>query len=153
MDNNVLIRESRISDSASVYSLLRVIAELHKSGRPDIFVDLVSKYTEEQVINRLSQDDNGVFVAEIDSKVIGYIFCETKNEGDGKTLYIDDLCVDRSARRMGVGRMLVDKARAYAEEKGCNRLLLNVWEFNKNAIDFYEDYGFSTRSRHMEMNI
>ncbi len=153
MENNVLIRESKKEDSPAVYSLLRVIAELHKTGRPDIFVDLVSKYTLDEVGARLSQNDSGVFVAEYQSNVVGYVFCEVKTEGSGKTLYIDDLCVDQSVRRMGIGRMLIDKAAEYAKQKNCCRLMLNVWEFNKSAVEFYENYGFETRSRHMEINI
>lgn len=153
MQTNVLIRESKKEDSAAVYSLLLDIAKLHKSGRPDIFVDLVSKYSIEEVESRLSAIDNGVFVAVYQNTVVGYVFCEIKTEGNGKTLYIDDLCVASNVRRMGIGKKLIDRAREYAIEKDCVRLMLNVWEFNESAVDFYENYGFTTRSRHMEMNV
>ena len=151
--NNVIIRNSKISDSSSVYQLLCIIADLHKNGRPDMFPNLISKYTPTEVGDRLSKNDNGVFVAEVDGEVKGYVFCDVVEEASGKTLYIDDLCVDPSSRRLGIGRMLVNKAKEYAKDKDCNCLLLNVWEFNENALHFYEDYGFLTRSRHMELKL
>ncbi len=150
---NLIIRESKTEDSEAVYRLLLLIAELHRSGRPDVFGDLVSKYTIEEVSERLSKEDNGVFVAEIDEKVVGYVFCEVIKEGRGLTLYIDDLCVDPSARRHGVGRRLIDAAKQYAVQKNCSCVMLNVWEFNSDAVSFYEKYGFETRSRHMEIKL
>lgn len=153
MNNNVIIRKSAEKDSNAVYELLRVIAELHKNGRPDIFADLTSKYTLEQVRERLESTDNGVFVAEYKTEVVGYIFCDVIKEGNGLTLYVDDLCVDNSFRRMGIGKMLLDEASLYAKEKQCRLIMLNVWEFNESAIDFYENYGFTTRSRHLEMPV
>ena len=135
--NEITVRNSRVSDTESIYKLLRVIADLHRTARPDMFDGLVSKYTESEVEKRLSNEDNGVFVAEIEGAVVGYVFCEVIKEGSGNTLYIDDLCVD--------------KAGEYAKQKSCTCLMLNVWEFNENAISFYEKYGFTTRTRHMEL--
>ena len=153
MNKNVIIRESKESDSQAVYGLLCVIADLHKNGRPDMFPDLVSKYTVDEVRERLSGEDNGVFVADLEGKTVGYVFCEVISEGAGYTLYIDDLCVDPDFRRMGIARMLMDKTKEYAKSKNCARLMLNVWEFNQSAIEFYEKYGFETRTRHMEIKL
>ena len=41
----------------------------------------------------------------------------------------------------------------YAKEKNCRMIMLNVWEFNESALDFYEKYGFTTRTRHLELTI
>ncbi len=149
----VIIRKSITKDANAVHRLLRVIADLHKNGRPDMFPNLTSKYTVDEVRERLSKEENGVFVAEQNGEVVGYVFCDVIKEGNGLTLYIDDLCVDPEARRCGVGKKLLDKAREYGAEKECNFLMLNVWEFNKNAVEFYEKYGFTTRTRHMEIKI
>lgn len=153
MNEKVIIRNSEYKDACSVHRLLCIIAQLHKNGRPDMFPDLTSKYTEQEVADRLAKTDNGVFVAEFDGEVVGYVFCNVIKEGNGNTLYIDDLCVDPNARRMGIGRMLIDKTKEYASEKNCDFLMLNVWEFNENAVKFYEEYGFKTRTRHMEIKL
>lgn len=152
-NGSVIVRNSKTEDSESVHSLLRIIADLHKNGRPDMFPDLTSKYSFEQVQARLSAPENGVFVAESNGSVVGYIFCDIIKEGKGNTLYIDDLCVDPDCRRMGIGKKLLDKAKSYANETKCSFLMLNVWEFNSNAVDFYKKYGFETRTRHMEIKL
>jgi ribosomal protein S18 acetylase RimI-like enzyme len=153
MKTETIIRSACAGDSDAVYRLLRIIADVHKTGRPDIFEGLVSKYTHEEVKSRLSCCESGVFVAETNGDVSGYIFCEIRNEGKGKTLYIDDLCVDPEFRRCGIATALMNHARKYAKENECRMLMLNVWEFNESALDFYESIGFTTRSRHLELNI
>ena len=153
MNDKLKVRKSVEGDTDAVYRLLCVIADVHKKGRPDMFSDLVSKYTAEEVRARLSKDENGVFVAEINGSVVGYIFCEIIKEGKGLTLYIDDLCVEPEARRCGIATALMDHACAYGKEKGCQCLMLNVWEFNRSALDFYKKYGFTTRTRHLEMQL
>lgn len=150
---NVTVRPSNISDASSVHRLLCIIADIHRNGREDIFHGLQSKYTIEQVKERLSKQDNGVFVADINGSVAGYIFCDIITEGDGTTLYIDDLCVDPEIRKQGIGKALMDYAVSYGKQCGCRMLMLNVWEFNENAVRFYEKYGLTTRSRHMEIKI
>ncbi len=150
---NVTVRPSHISDADTVHRLLCIIADIHRNGREDIFKGLQSKYTLEQVKERLSKQDNGVFVADSNGSVAGYIFCDIITEGDGKTLYIDDLCVDPAFRKLGIGNALMDYAVSYGKEQDCRMLMLNVWEFNENAVRFYENYGLTTRSRHMEIKI
>ncbi|MBQ3231122.1 MAG: GNAT family N-acetyltransferase [Clostridia bacterium] len=146
----ISVRSAIAEDTDAVYGLLRTIADIHREARPDMFPDLVSKYTPDEVRERLSRSENGVFVAESDGSVIGYVFCDVIKEGRGNTLYIDDLCVDGSMRRSGVASALMNRAEAYANENNCKALMLNVWEFNESAIAFYEKYGFLTRTRHME---
>jgi ribosomal protein S18 acetylase RimI-like enzyme len=153
MNSEIIIRQSNVNDSQKCHELLLLIADLHKKGRPDVFEGLVSKYTLDQVKERLSSEDNGVFVAESDGAVVGYVFCDIIKEGSGLTLYIDDLCVDPSARKKGVATALMNYASDYGKEKGCRMLMLNVWEFNSSAISFYENFGFETRSRHLEKMI
>ena len=108
---NCVVRMARHNDAEAVYRLLKIIAKLHKDARPDMFPNLESKYTLDEVRERLSKDDNGIFVSEIDGEVNGYVFCELLNEGCGTTLYIDDLCVDPSARRQGIASKLMNSRR------------------------------------------
>lgn len=41
----------------------------------------------------------------------------------------------------------------YAKSNEASSIQLNVWDFNENAIKFYESLGMSTRNRRMELNI
>ena len=149
--NEVCVRTAVVDDSNDVYRLLRVIADLHREGRPDMFPNLISKYTVDEVEERLSKENSGVFVAEVNDVVAGYVFCDIIKEGSGNTLYVDDLCVDPEMRNMCIGKRLMDVAADYGRKSQCAQLMLNVWEFNRNAVKFYENYGLKTRSRHMDM--
>lgn len=153
MNVELIVRPSNINDAEKCYELLLLIADIHKKGRPDVFYGLVSKYSLEEVRERLSSEDNGVFVAEINGSVVGYVFCDIIKEGSVHTLYVDDLCVAPSARNKGVATALMNYASDYGKQKGCRMLMLNVWEFNTSAISFYENYGFKTRSRHLEKQL
>lgn len=153
MNEKIAIREAYITDAGEVYELLCIIATLHRNGRPDVFNGLVSKYNIEQLKERFAKKDSGVFVAECNCRVVGYVFCDIHQEGECRSLYVDDLCVNPNMRRMGIGKMLMDKAKEYGKIKECNFLTLNVWEFNASALDFYENYGLKTRNRQMEIEL
>ena len=66
-------------------------------------------------------------------------------------LDIDEFCVDKAYRRQGIASEMISFIRNYAKEKGWNRLELNMWEFNEEALAFYEAMGFKTYRRYMEM--
>ena len=68
-------------------------------------------------------------------------------------LDLDEFCVDAAARRRGVGRALMDFARQVGKERGFDRLELNMWEFNQDALAFYETMGFSTYRRYLELKL
>ena len=66
-------------------------------------------------------------------------------------LDIDEFCVDAAYRRTGVATEMIEFIRAYAKEEGFSRVELNMWEFNKAALAFYEKVGFLTYRRYMEL--
>ena len=66
-------------------------------------------------------------------------------------LDIDEFCVASAYRRRGIGAAMVDFIRSVAKERGIRRIELNMWEFNQDALAFYEAVGFTTFRRYMEM--
>ncbi|MBN2218732.1 MAG: GNAT family N-acetyltransferase [Kosmotogaceae bacterium] len=62
-----------------------------------------------------------------------------------KRARIDLMGVIPSFRREGVGFKMVDEAVRIAKWKGCDRIILEVPEKDKRAIDFYEKFGFRHR--------
>ncbi len=46
---------------------------------------------------------------------------------------------------------MVGYIRDFAREKGFHRIELTMWEFNQDALAFYEAAGFRTFRRYMEM--
>ena len=141
------IRFAKAGDEIAIAALLEKIYEQHANGRPDLFGGGKSKYTAQDVLKLFDTQDAPIFVAADDNdRVIGYAFCAIKEftaPAHYKTLYLDDLNVDASARRQGVATALVDACRKYGKEKGCYNLTLNVWAFNEGALRFYEKNGFA----------
>ena len=68
-------------------------------------------------------------------------------------LDVDEFCVDEKFLRQGAGSAMIDFIRHYAKEKGFRRIELNMWEFNRGALAFYETAGFTTYRRYMEIRI
>ncbi len=62
---------------------------------------------------------------------------------------VDALVVRATHRRQGIGTRLMEEARRWATEKGADDLELGVWEFNHEAVAFYESLGFTTSVRRM----
>ena len=143
------IRFAKAGDEAAIAALLEKIYEQHAAGRPDLFGGGRSKYTAEDVLKLFDKQDAPIFVvADANDRVIGYAFCVIKeftSPAYYKTLYLDDLNVDSSARRLGVGTALIDACRKYGKENGCYNLTLNVWAFNEGAMRFYEKNGFTAQ--------
>jgi ribosomal protein S18 acetylase RimI-like enzyme len=59
--------------------------------------------------------------------------------------YVDALAVAAGWRRRGIGRRLLDEARADAERTGLSRLALDTGLHNDSARALYESYGFGER--------
>jgi ribosomal protein S18 acetylase RimI-like enzyme len=156
---NVTIRRATVTDTDGVMRLLRYNTGFHHLHRPDIFKAGSKKYDDAAFAALLEDEKKPVFVAVTDDGyVAGFCFCQERRDkhavlNDFLTLYIDDICVDENYRRLGIGRRLFETARGYAEQIEAKYIDLNVWEFNADAVRFYESCGFTTRQRKMEMKL
>ena len=154
---NITVRRAQASDLQIVNKLLYQVEDLHRVGRPDLFKPGEKKYTDEQLLDIFLCDRTPVFVAAEGSQVLGYVFCilqETRGAKamfDHTTLYIDDLCVDESARGKGVGKILYDYTLDYARSIGCHNVTLHVWDKNPGARTFYEKMGMGVQQTTMEV--
>ncbi len=152
----VSIRRAEERDIERIGALLTQVAKVHEMGRPDIFKADTRKYTDDELVILLQDQSRPIFVAADETgKVLGYSFCVILEKGghalkDMKTLYIDDLCVDQTARRLGVGKALFEYCKDYAREIGCYNLTLNVWACNPGAMAFYEKQGMAMLKKEME---
>lgn len=152
----MVIRRAKTEDINEINGLLHQVLMVHHNKRPDIFKKNTKKYTDEQLISIIKDDNTPIFVLEIDGRVRGYAFCviiQHKEDNiltDIKTLYIDDLCVDESMRGKHIGKSLYDYVVAYAKEINCYNVTLNVWSLNTDAIKFYEKCGLKPQKIGME---
>ena len=150
------VRISVPSDIPALMHLLEQVNLVHHLGRPDLFRK-GTKYGPEELSAILSDPDTPVFVCEQDGNVLGHAFCIVERVQNNRllcdrtTLYIDDICVDETARHTGVGSLLYDAAVQYAKSIGCYNITLNVWTCNPGALAFYESLGLKPQKIGMEM--
>ena len=141
------VRRAVGKDIPSLMELLKQVNKVHYDGRPDLF-KLETKYSPDELSKIIADNDTPVFVCEGEGgKVLGHGFCvmqrpeNTRLLTDILTLYIDDICVDESARGMHVGEAIYEHIIEYARSNGCYNVTLNVWSCNPGAMKFYEKMG------------
>ena len=152
---NPTVRPAGERDLPRVGELLLQVNEVHHTIRPDLFKTNSRKYTDDELRAVFADPDAPVFVYETDGRVLGYAFCilQTRrgnNLVDGKTLYLDDLCVDEAARGRGIGTALYRFVLDFAKKIGCHNVTLNVWEGNDAALAFYRKCGMTVQKTGME---
>ena len=155
---NYHVRRAKRKDIPGILELLVQVDMVHHRGRPDIFKGPATKYSASELEAILTDDSTPVFVCVNDEDVpMGHAFCIHKAvEGDSvledhRTLYIDDICVDESARGQHIGTMLYEAVLAYAREQQFYNITLNVWECNPGAKQFYTTLGLVPRKTEMEV--
>ena len=151
------IRRAEPKDCGRILELLLQVEAVHQKGRPDLFREHGVKFTEPELLEIIADDMRPVFVAMLDGAVMGYVFgiiSETKDSTmlfDMKTIHLEDVCVDEACRGTGIGGALMEYVTDWAKANGCDRMDLDVWEFNEGARRFYERWGFATQKRRMDM--
>ena len=89
-----------------------------------------------------------MFIAEDEDEVrLGFVHLRVVEDVSGEDRgHVADLVVKRSARRMGVGRTLMDAAESWARERNLSLLSLEVWATNEGALMFYDSLGYQVDS-------
>lgn len=151
-----MIRRAVVTDLPRLQLLLEQILRVHHEVRPDIFKPSGRKFSDAELEQLIHSENTPVFVFEDDKgEIVGHLFVKIIEKDAAvlnpiKTLFIDDLCVDSSARGQGVGQKLYQFALDYARQIGCYNVTLNVWNANQGALRFYENQGMTAQATTME---
>ena len=145
----------RRAEKRDIDDLLRLLTEVnmvHHNIRPDLFKGPATKYSREELEQKLQIKEDPIFVfTDNKDQVLGYIFCVTEEVQESplrtgiRTLYIDDLCVYETARGQHVGRQLYEHALDYARTNGFYNVTLHIWGGNDSAQKFYEKMGMQNQ--------
>lgn len=130
------IRELKKEDAAGVAKLI-----------PQLTQNIVEP---ENLIKRLEDLAAGhnyqYFVAELDGKIAGCGGLTWYNvPSKGRVGWIEEIVVDESARGQGLGRALMEKLIAVAQDQGCAVLKLTTG--NPVAKKLYEHLGFEDKQQ------
>jgi ribosomal protein S18 acetylase RimI-like enzyme len=101
---------------------------------------------------RMSGHGGVELVAEVGSKVAGYLLCVIEqadayvHERYGQHAYIAELVVAEGFRGQGLGQKLIDAAERYARARGMPSIFIGVLAGNHLADRLYAHLGYQTYS-------
>ena len=120
-------------------------------------LDIVGKDYREKLIDvdlkEINDYEGKCFLAVENDKVIGLImgtilpydevdYLDYKCPRRGK---VTELVISKNVRSNGIGQELMKKMEEYFISKKCEYILIDVFAYNKNAIDFYDKQGYHNR--------
>ena len=84
------------------------------------------------------------FVADTEDGIQGFaLYYIRYSTWKGQAMYLEDILVTEDARGKGIGKLLFDQLIVEAKEKGFDRMIWQVLEWNEPAINFYKKYNAS----------
>lgn len=145
----MIIRPAQIADYADYCDLMAQIDKLHRDQHPEYFREAIPVRERFYYESVLADENQTIWVAEIDGKLAGIIEWEVIHARDIPILQsrtairIDTLVVHQDYKRQGIGRALMSALDEWAKAQNILNLELGVWTFNESAIKFYESLGYS----------
>ena len=154
-----VVRPALESELCRINELRREVNELHVQGKPEQFRPGFCGALQMRLYEQFFSDDCIVLAALREGEVCGFAVVEIVSRpetpyNNAQRLYrVDEFGVGEGYRRQGVATALVDYMKADAKAKGFGRIDLDMWEFNQGALRFYEQAGFKTTRRYMELKL
>lgn len=104
-------------------------------------------------LNKVLEYDGKCYLAIEDNKAIGLImgtirqydehdYLDYKCPKEGEII---ELIVTSKVRSKGVGQALMDKMEEYFKSVGCKYIIVDVFAYNQNGINFYDKQGYHPR--------
>lgn len=149
------VRQAAPADYPALFPVFAEMDEIHTRALPRIFKKTDPNKITEHLASGQAGRPGVLLVAEERGKLVGFIRLKTERTPDNPLLQprryakINDLGVMAAYQRRGVGKMLMRAAEKWAAEQGMEEIELNVWEFNRAALAFYQSLGFETARRTM----
>ncbi|HZK34901.1 MAG TPA: GNAT family N-acetyltransferase [Bacillota bacterium] len=133
MDNRFIVDSKavlKMEEDQIQYRLERIAAFIKKYPNEERPID----YTD-----YVDNPDKAIYLAYSEDKAIGQIIIRSHWN---KYAIIEDVRVDISYRKQGIGRRLVGHAKEWGKQKGLAGLTLETQNNNIRACKFYESCGF-----------
>lgn len=148
--NEAVIRQATLADVELLATLNRDVQQIHADAYPNLFkqptnfAEVVADFK-----NRVLSDVDGfVLILDVEGEAVGCIYARTVTRPENAYVYaqqymlVDQISVRPQYQNKGYGKMLMQAVCEVATARGIHRVLLDTYEFNSNAQQFYAKMGF-----------
>jgi len=152
----ITIRQADTADAAMIADLSRETfyeTFAHLNRQEDMALFMNRQFTRKMLMAEVSQPGIIFFLAEDEQgHPAGYakvnIAAAPPGDAGANALEISRIYVRQEFMGKGVGKILMEKCIALADELKKAYIWLGVWKENKRAINFYERFGFVRAGSH-----
>ena len=156
----ISVREATRQDYDGLSQVLEEVDALHRAALPHIFraPEIWPPRSRGFVADMIAGSEALILVAEDAGKIIGVAIAKVECAPDtpihvpNRFVELRTMVVSEAYQRRRIGMAFVEGIRRWASAQGIKRIHLCVYEFNRDAIAFYEQLGFETLSRAMEIS-
>ncbi len=147
-DNNlagIKIRRARAEDCGRILELVRELAHFERAPQE---VTITLTHFRESGFG--PKPVWWAFVAEVpgnesgESRIVAFALYYIRfSTWKGQAMYLEDILVTEDMRGKRIGTLLFERLLQEAKEKGLNRMVWQVLDWNEAAINFYRKYNAS----------
>lgn len=148
-----------IKDFNAVECIMQDLHNIHSKSRPDIYKKAKNVFDEKYYFNLLDSKNYINLVAKENQEILGFASVAIKETLGSDVLvqrkyaYIDSICIKKNNRHLGIGSKIFEYIKQELKKLEIDNLELMVWEFNEDAIKFYENTGMKVKRRIFEMQL
>lgn len=139
---DVVVRKAELKDTKDANNLLTLLIRDEKQYDPSINENcVISRFYEDMISN----DSNILLVAEIDNKIIGYLYGYIVDNGNtylDKVSKLDALYIIKEYRKNKIAIKLINEFKSWSLKNGVKYIELQVLNDNTSAVNLYKKEGF-----------
>jgi ribosomal protein S18 acetylase RimI-like enzyme len=141
-DQTVRVYRASVRDLAAVSELFNKYRQFYGSQDDPLVVRAF-------IAERFRQNDSVIYVGSVDDRVVGFaqLLPKLSSSSLARDWILNDLFVLEEARRLGVGRALIDEAKAFAQAADATKLTLKTGVQNEASQRLYEAFGWKRDDR------
>ena len=137
MKENLIIKEAAVEDSEKVGEAFDLYRQFYKKA-PDKIISI------EYIKQRLTNKESTIFFVEENNVCIGFVqlYVSFDSLELGKKVVLYDLFVRSERRKKGIGAMLMNASKDFAENNDITGIELSTAIRNETAQSVYESLGY-----------
>jgi ribosomal protein S18 acetylase RimI-like enzyme len=152
---NLKIRQASEEDLHQIVKLSEKLGK-DESTMDSMISPLPSEFQSPNcILKNINGENNIIFVAEVESKIVGYSLGWVSQPWAyrGKRGYICDCFVEKSYRRHGIGKALIETTLNWFIKKGVECIEADVYSANIPSLRLFKKLGFEEVFKRLRLTV